>query len=69
MALDNAQMLKSTPKNVKIYAIGPRGEVDEDFLEALSSGPRYSFIYDGTPRALKETFEKIAKEIKLRLVQ
>jgi len=69
MALDNAQMLKSTPKNVKIYAIGPRGEVDEDFLGALSSGPGYSFIYDGTPQALKDTFEKIAKEIRLRLVQ
>jgi hypothetical protein len=67
LALDNAQVLKN--KYIKIYAVGPQGQVDQDFLEDLSSGAGYWFIYDGTPGDLQAVFQKIAKDIKLRLVQ
>jgi Flp pilus assembly protein TadG len=69
LALDNAQVLKG--KYVKIYTIFPLGPmVDQAFMQDLSSGGAYFFPYDpSNPTNLRDTFEKIAKEIKLRLVQ
>ena len=68
MALDHAQELKA--KGIKIYVVGlgTTTSIDPDFLKALSSGDDYTFI---TPSSgeLEAIFKKIAKEIKLRLVQ
>ncbi|HET6488326.1 MAG TPA: VWA domain-containing protein [Syntrophales bacterium] len=68
LTLDNAKILKD--KGIKIYVIGlgSSTEIDEAFLESLSSGSNYTYI---TPNSseLESIFNKIAKEIKLRLVQ
>ncbi len=57
-------------KGIKIYVVGlgTDDEIDKDFLKALSSGEDYTYI---TPNSseLESIFNKIAKEIKLRLVQ
>jgi hypothetical protein len=64
MAIDHAQELKN--KNIKIYTIG-LGDVDPVFLGQIASGPTYEF-YTPTSDELAAIFQKIAKEIKLRLV-
>jgi len=70
MAIDHASAAKA--KLVKIYAIG-LGNVDESFLNAVASTTNDSssdYVYI-TPDSneLKSIFNKIAKDIKLRLVQ
>jgi Mg-chelatase subunit ChlD len=69
MAIDHASALKA--RLVKIYAIG-LGNVDEAFLSTVaspsSSGNNYVYIAP-TSDQLKSIFSKIAKDIKLRLVQ
>lgn len=68
LALDNAAVLKA--KGIKIYVIGlgTSTEIDTNYLQSLSSGTTYTYI---TPNSseLQAIFSKIAKEIKLRLVQ
>ena len=74
LALDNAQILKS--KGIKIYAIGlGSSEIDETYLRNLSSDCNggtcsgYNFTFKVTTAAeLEPVFNKIAKDIKLRLV-
>jgi len=65
MAVDQAGALKA--RGIKIFAIG-LGNVDEAFLGSVASGSDYVSI---TPNSsdLEAIFKKIAKDIKLRLVQ
>jgi uncharacterized protein YegL len=65
MAIDHASALKA--RFVKIYAIG-LGNADSTFLSTVASGPDYVEIAP-TSSELEAIFRKIAKDIKLRLVQ
>jgi len=65
MAIDHAQELKD--KGIKIYTIG-LGSVDQSFLAAIASGPGFEF-YTPNSEELKMLFQKIATNIKLRLIQ
>jgi Flp pilus assembly protein TadG len=68
MALDHAKELKD--KGIKIYAVGlgTTTSIDPDFLKALSSGEDFTYITPSSSE-LEAIFKKIAKEIKLRLVE
>lgn len=80
MAFDSAQVLKS--RGVMIYTIGLGTDVDTDFLKRLSSdcpnwqtswpacnaNSGFSYIAP-TPAQLQAIFNRIARDIKLRLVQ
>lgn len=68
LALDNAQVLKS--KGIKIYTIGlgSSSEIDPAYLRSLSSGDDFTYIAP-TSAELAAVFNRIAKDIKLRLVQ
>jgi uncharacterized protein YegL len=68
MTLDKAQKLKD--KGIKIYVIGLGTDMDIDkaFLTQISSGENYTYTTDNSGE-LAGIFNKIAKEIKLRLVQ
>ncbi len=65
MAIDHAQEIKD--KGIKIYTIG-LGGVDEAFLSQIASGPGFEF-FAPTSADLKNLFQKIATNIRLRLVQ
>ncbi len=65
MAIDHAQELKD--KGIKIYTIG-LGSVDQNFLSAIASGPGFEF-YTPDSTELTMLFQKIATNIKLRLIQ
>jgi Mg-chelatase subunit ChlD len=67
MALQHAQALKA--KGIKIYTIGlgSSNEIDPAYLRSLSSGDGFSYIAP-TSAELEAVFNKIAKDIKLRLV-
>jgi uncharacterized protein YegL len=65
MAIDHASALKA--RYVKIYAIG-LGNVDSAFLSSVASGSDYVSIAPDSSE-LESIFKKIAKDIKLRLVQ
>lgn len=65
MALDHTAALKN--RYIKIYTIG-LGNVDQTFLNAVASGTEYVYIAPSSSQ-LESIFRKIAKEIKLRLVQ
>lgn len=64
MAIDHAQEIKD--KGIKIYTIG-LGGVDEDFLSQIASGPGFEY-FAPTSADLKNLFQKIATNIRLRLV-
>ncbi|MGV7229093.1 MAG: VWA domain-containing protein, partial [Nitrospirales bacterium] len=64
MAIDNAQTLKDN--DIEIYTIG-LGNVDQNFLESLSSGPEFSY-YTTDPGELAGIFQQIANILKLVLV-
>ncbi len=64
MALDNAQVLKD--RDIEIYTIG-LGNVDQAYLEQLSSGPEFSY-YTTDPAELAGIFQQIANILKLVLV-
>ena len=68
MTLDKAQVLKD--RGIKIYVIGlgTDMEIDKAFLTQISSGENYTYTTDNSGE-LAGIFNKIAKEIKLRLVQ
>jgi Mg-chelatase subunit ChlD len=67
LALNNAQVLKD--KGIKVYVIGlgSSSDIDPDYLRSLSSGTDFAFIAP-TSSDLEAIFNKIAKDIKLRLV-
>ena len=64
MAIDHAQELKDT--GIKVYSIG-LGGVDQQFLSAVASGPAFEY-YTPDSSDLKNLFQKIATNIKLRLI-
>ncbi|MEX0829443.1 MAG: VWA domain-containing protein [Nitrospirales bacterium] len=63
-ALDNAQAIKD--QGIEIYTIG-LGNVDQNYLEQLSSGPEFSY-YTTDPAELAGIFQQIANILKLVLV-
>lgn len=65
MAIDHAQEIKD--KGIKIYTIG-LGGVDQAFLSEIASGPGFEY-FAPTSADLKNLFQKIATNIRLRLVQ
>jgi len=65
MAIDHAQELKD--QGIKIYTIG-LGSVDPLFLAEIASGPGFEF-YAPTSSELKSLFQKVATNIKLRLLE
>lgn len=80
MAFDSAQALKN--RGVMIYTIGLGADVDADFLKRLSSDcPNWQNSWPAcnansgfahiapTPAQLQAIFNRIARDIKLRLVQ
>lgn len=71
MAIDHAQELKD--KGIEIYTIG-LGNVDRTFLETISSGENQAgwdeyALYTPNAGELESLFKKVAKNIKLRLVE
>jgi Flp pilus assembly protein TadG len=64
-ALAQAQILKD--RGITVYAIG-LGQANPQFLNALATGPDQTY-YAPTSDQLNAIFQKIAKEIKLRIVQ
>jgi hypothetical protein len=68
LATQHAQELKN--KYIKIYVIGlgSSSEVDEAYLRSLSSGTGFTYIAP-TAADLQAIFNKVAKDIKLRLSQ
>jgi Mg-chelatase subunit ChlD len=67
LALNNAQVLKD--KGIKVYVIGlgSSSDIDPAYLRSLSSGTDFTFIAPSSAD-LEAVFNKIAKDIKLRLV-
>jgi Flp pilus assembly protein TadG len=68
LTLDNAQVLKNRGVRIYVVGLGTSQQLDENFLKALSSGDDYTFITPSSSE-LDAIFQRIAKEIKLRLVQ
>jgi Mg-chelatase subunit ChlD len=68
MALAKAQELKD--KGIKIYVVGLGSDmdIDKDFLQQISSGAKYTYTTQDSGE-LAGIFNKIAKDIKLRLVK
>jgi hypothetical protein len=64
MAIDNAQTIKNN--GIEIYTIG-LGDVDPNFLEALSSGPAFAY-YTPDSSELAGIFQQIANILKLVLI-
>lgn len=65
LALNHAQGLKDD--RVVVYAIG-LGDIDRTFLESIASSPSTA-LYTPDSSELRALFQKVALEIKLRLVQ
>ena len=67
LATQHAQELKS--KGIKVYVIGlgSSNEIDAAYLQSLSSGSGFIYIAP-TAADLQDLFNKVAKDIKLRLV-
>ena len=65
MALDHAAGLKA--QGIEIYTIG-LGNVDQDYLAELSSGPEFQF-YTADSTELEGIFQRIANVLKLVLVK
>jgi hypothetical protein len=64
MAIDNAQAIKNN--GIEIYTIG-LGDVDPNFLGALSSGSAFAY-YTPDSSELAGIFQQIANILKLVLV-
>lgn len=64
MAIDNAQAIKNN--GIEIYTIG-LGNVDQNFLTALSSGSKFSY-YTPDSSELAGIFQQIANILKLVLI-
>jgi len=68
MTLDKAQVLKDRGIKIYVVGLGTALDIDVDFLKRISSGDKYLFTTDNSSE-LTGIFNKIAKQIKLRLVQ
>jgi hypothetical protein len=68
LALANAGVLKNRGVKIYVVGLGTGQQLDENFLKALSSGEDYTFITPSSSE-LDAIFKRIAKEIKLRLVE
>lgn len=66
MAIANATALKN--RYIKIYAVGYGTKIDSTFLKAVATGDDFVFTTPNSSQ-LEAIFKKIAKEIKLRLIQ
>ena len=68
MAINHAQELKNRGVRIYVIGLGSGSNIDPNFLAEISSGSDYLYI---TPQSneLEAIFNKIAQEIKLRLVQ
>jgi len=68
LASQQAAALKA--KNIKIYVVGlgSSNQIDEDYLQSLSSGATFTYIAPDAGQ-LKNIFDAIAKDIKLQLVE
>ncbi len=64
MAIDNAQAIKNN--GIEIYTIG-LGNIDQNFLSALSSGPKFVY-YTPDSSELEGIFQQIANILKLVLI-
>lgn len=64
MAIDNAQSIKNN--GIEIYTIG-LGNIDKNFLSALSSGPKFVY-YTPDSSELEGIFQQIANILKLVLI-
>ena len=64
MAIDNAQAIKNN--GIEIYTIG-LGNVDQNFLGSLSSGPKFTY-YTPDSSELAGIFQQIANILKLVLI-
>jgi len=65
-SLSNAQLLKE--RGITIFAVG-FGDIDTDFLQAISSGPEFVF-YAPDSQDIANIFQEIARRIaELRLIQ
>jgi Flp pilus assembly protein TadG len=65
LAVEHAQELKD--KDIVVYAIGLGDKINSTFLDRVASGPQQVYIAP-TSADLQAIFQKIAKDIKLRLV-
>jgi len=65
MAIDHAQELKDA--GIMVYTVG-LGDVDPLFLASVASGPGYEY-YTPDSSELQYLFQKIATNVKLRLIQ
>jgi len=68
LAQNNADALKNRHVYIYVIGLGTGTEIDTAFLTSLSSGADYTYITP-TSDQLEAIFNKIAKDIKLRLVQ
>lgn len=68
LAQQNAQSLKNRYVKIYVIGLGTGTEIDQNFLTSLSSGSDYAY-FTPTSSELEAIFQKIAKEIKLRLIQ
>ncbi|HYM80297.1 MAG TPA: vWA domain-containing protein [Candidatus Limnocylindria bacterium] len=66
MAIEHAQELKD--KGIIFYSIGLGTRINSNFLEALASSPAQVFMAP-TSDELQAIFQRVAQDIKLRLVQ
>jgi Flp pilus assembly protein TadG len=66
MAVDHARELKD--KGVIVFAIGLGERINRDFLERIATGPEQVYMAP-TSEDLTAIFQKVAQNIKLRLVQ
>jgi Flp pilus assembly protein TadG len=68
MAIDKAKELKDNGIKIYVVGLGSDDDIDLGLLQAISSGDKYTYIARDSGE-LAGIFNKIAKEIKLRLVQ
>ena len=66
LAVDNAQVLKD--KDITVFAIGLGEQINRSFLEQIASGPEMVYVAPSSSD-LQAIFQKVAQDIKLRLVQ
>jgi len=66
LAVDNARILKD--KDITVFAIGLGDNINRSFLEQIASGPDMVYVAPNSSD-LQAIFQKVAQDIKLRLVQ
>ncbi|HKQ58510.1 MAG TPA: VWA domain-containing protein [Candidatus Eisenbacteria bacterium] len=66
LAVDKARTLKD--KDITVFAIGLGDRINRSFLESIASGPEMVYVAPNSAE-LQTIFQKVAQDIKLRLVQ